>query len=359
MTAVLERELGTGEYLLPSAQARAAALARAAAACPGVLAPIRVWKRPDAVVAFTVSVVSGASLAELRAEHAFSLGECVAVGVGVAKALAAMHGERLAHGDVTAANVVVDGRTVTLVDTMGALVDGAEATPAGDVAALGLLLRSLADEQAAPVIEAWTAPLHAADPAERPTAAHAAAALALCSPPQAVRKPAAPVAAAIRSGAVPRTVARAEDRWWRVEKAAKRLSPLAALAVLGTFAGVGLMPAVAATEGPEHAAVVLTERRIEALAQGDAAALAELTIPDSEAAAANPEAIEAFVGLELKAVTAEVISATETEAVVEVTSELSGYSVGPGEHPPATVTAVLELSLTRQGWLVGRILPAR
>jgi len=358
MTAVLERELGTGEYLLPSAEARAAALARAAARCRGVLAPSRVWKRPDAVVAFAVPVVPGASLAELAAESALTLGECVAVGVGVAEALAAMHAERLAHGDVTAANVVAHGRTVTLVDTMGALADGGGASPEGDIAALGTLLRVLANPQAAPAIEAWTAPLLADDPAERPEAAHAAAALALCAPPEQLRKPVSPVAAAIRSGALPRTAARRQDRWWRAERTAKRLSPLAALAVVGTFAGVGLMPAVAEGEGPQQAAVVLTERRIAALAAGDAQALVELTVPDTEAAAANPDRLDPFVGLAAQNISAEVISESETRAVVKVTSRLSGYSVGLEEHPPATVTAVLELSLTRQGWLVGRVLPA-
>ena len=355
MTATLERELGTGEHLLPSAQARAAALSRAAAACSGVLAPSRVWRRPDAVVAFSVPVVPGASLAELGAERALTLGECVTVGVGLAKALAAMHAERLAHGDVSAANVVVDGKHVTLVDTMGALADGGGASPDGDVGALGELLRSLADEHAAPVIKAWTAPLVAGG--DRPQAAHAAAALALCAPAEPLRKPASPVAAAIRSGAVPRTVRRAADRWWRVERTAKRVSPLAALVVVGAVAGAGLMPAMAADPDPMQAAISLTERRVEALAEGDAQALATLTVPGGEAAAANPGSLEPFVGLRAERVSAEVLSATQAQATVKVTSQLSSYSVGLEERPAATVTAVLDLSLTQEGWLVERVLP--
>ncbi len=194
MGTYLERELGIGSDLLTSAAARAAALARASGRCRAVLSPSRVWERPDGVVAVSMPVAPGASLAEVRANRALTIGECVLVGVGVADALAAMHAERLAHGDVSAANVVVSGRRVSLVDTMGALCHergtmgyvaperAKGATPAGDVYSLGALLRALADVQAAPIIEAWTAPLLANDPEVRPSATHAAAALARCAP---------------------------------------------------------------------------------------------------------------------------------------------------------------------------------
>ena len=90
-TPHLERELGTGSDLLTSAQARAAALARAAATGHGVCVPSRVWRRPDAVVAFAVPVIPGVSLSELGSYRPLSVGECVTIGVGVASALAAMH----------------------------------------------------------------------------------------------------------------------------------------------------------------------------------------------------------------------------------------------------------------------------
>ena len=120
------------------------------------------------------------------------------------------------------------------------------ATPQSDVFALGMLLRALADAQAEPVIEAWTAPLIADDPTKRPSAAHAAAALARCAPAMAVRAPEAPVVAAMRAAVVARTVPTRQDRWWRAQKLSVRLAPLAGLAVLAVMSGAALVPAMAA-----------------------------------------------------------------------------------------------------------------
>jgi hypothetical protein len=400
MTDSLEREIGAGGDLLPSALARSAALARARVRYAGVLAPAKVWRRPDGVVAASFRVTQGASLAELTERRRLSVGECVTVGVGVATALAAMHSERVAHGDVSAANVIVAGRAVTLADTMGALGEergtpgfaaperARGATDAGDVFALGMLLRSLADPDAEPVMRAWTEPLLAADPGQRPTAAHAAAALSRCAKPEPVRGLAAPVAAAIRAGGVARTVKRPEDRSWRAERMALRLSPLAVLVAVATVTGAALVPSLAvapttlgahhppaqspqtvplaagALDSPEDAAMELVAQRVAALAEGDGNALLGLSLPGSPAAEADLETAQSlaegtveFAGLSLDRVTARQISTTPGGAIVEVTSALSGYSVGQKKVAAGEATAVLELRLTQRGWLVERILP--
>lgn len=363
-----------------------------------MLVPSAVMRRPDGMVTFNVPVAPGASLGETRAVRALTLGECITVGVGIADALAAMHAERLAHGDISAANVIADGLRITLVDTMGAMraergtpgfvaperVEGA--SPAGDVYALGMLLRFLANADALPVIDAWTAPLIAPEASERPTAAHAAAALARCAPAVPVAPLRAPVTSAMRAGALPRTEATAADRWWRVERTALRLTPLAALAVIGAISGAALVPTVAtglarerapqriadpaipvaaaALVPPDEAAVDLAADRVEALAAGDANALRALSVPGSPAASADAATASsladgdlAFDGLELVDATARLQRATPGGAIVEVRSVLSGYSVGPTEVPEGAATAVLQLRLTQRGWLVERILP--
>jgi len=364
-----------------------------------VLAPARVVRRPDGVVAASFTAAPGASLAETTGVRRLAVGECVTVGVGVANALAAMHAERLAHGDVSAANVLTDRRSVVLVDTMGALADergtpsfaeperSAGASAAGDIFALGMLLRSLADAEAEPVIEAWTAPLVADEPSHRPSAAHAAAALARCAPASSVVALGAPVVAAIRAGGAERTQKRPEDRWWRAERAAVHLAPLAGLAVVAAVTGAALVPSVAsaperlvsaprvqapasvplsaaALEAPADAAASLAKRRVDALSSGDSAALMALSMPGSGAAAADAATVAAladgslkFDGLELVDVQAQIRSATPGGAVVEVTSTLSGYSVGHEAHPAGEATALLELRSTQRGWLVERILP--
>ena len=401
MADFLERELGSGGDLLTSAVARAAALARAGAACRGVSVPLRVRRRPDGVVAFDVPVAPGASLAEIRAGRALTLGECVTVGVAVAEALAAMHAERIAHGDVSPGNVVVAGKRVTLVDTMGALNDergtpgyapperDRGASPAGDAYALGAMLRSIADLAATPAIEAWTEPLLADDPSPRPAAAHVARALARCAAPEAIAVPTAGVAAAMRAGALPRTLKRSEDRWWRAERTAIRIAPLAALGVAAAATGWGLMPAVAANDtpravaseanvdapitmpvsaaaqiGPVDAAVAITVLRVATLAEGDAAGLRALSLEGAPAARADAETVAGlasgtlvFEGLEVVRVDAELDHMTIGGAIVKVTTELSGYSVGHEAVPAGTATALLELRLTQRGWLVERILP--
>lgn len=399
MGAPLERELGRGGDLLTSATARAAALARAREACKGVLAPSQVWRRPDGVVAVRFPAMPGASLVELGAAGSLGVGECVGIGVGVAEALAAMHAERLAHGDVSAANVMASGRTVALVDTMALAEERGTAgfvapertsgaSPAADVFSLGMLLRFLANDEARPVIDAWTAPLLVSEPASRPTAAHAAAAIARCARAEPIRSLDAPVAASMRAGGLQRTVKTRRDRWWRAQKASVRLAPLAVLAVLAVISGTALVPAVAANrdalqeqaaavEAPmtiplsapaRESATVAAERlarsRIAALATGNGAALLALSAEGSQAQAGDVETAAkldagqlTFDGLELADTSAVVASATPGGAIVTVTTRLKPYSVGPERHEGGTATATLELVLTQRGWLVERILP--
>ena len=90
------------------------------------------------MVAYDAPAAVGASLGAVRSQGTLTVGQCVTVGVGVAAALAAMHAERVAHGDVSAKCVFVDGKRVALAGTMSALEDGRTgASPADDVAALG------------------------------------------------------------------------------------------------------------------------------------------------------------------------------------------------------------------------------
>jgi hypothetical protein len=322
-----------------------------------------------------------------------SVGECLTVGVAVADALAALHAERIAHGDISAANVMVSGRRVAVVDTMGALCEergtpgfaaperATGASVAGDVFALGMLLRNLADSEALPVIVAWTAPLLADDPLARPSASHAAAALARCAPTEPIRALEAPVAAAMRAGAVERTVATRRDRWWRAQKLSLRLAPLACLAVFGAISGPSLLPAMtggpspraqaavpavrtAATTLPDAAAQDLARARIEALAAGDGAALLAVSAPgspsahaDAEIASALTDGTLAFEDLALLEADARTVDSMPGKATVEVTTTLSDYSVGQEDVPGGTATATLELVLTQRGWLVERVLP--
>jgi len=406
----LERDLGVGGDLFSSAVARAAALGRANERCSAVAVALRVRRRPDGVVAFDVPVAVGSSLAEVLADRTLTIGECVSVGVALADALAALHAERLAHGDVAPANVLVSGRAITLVDTMGALGDergtvgfasperNSGATPAGDVFALGKVLRAAADGRAAPIIEAWTAQLLDSDPDARPSAAHAARALAMCAPAESIRAPQTPVVSAMRASVTPRTMGRAEDRWWRLQRQAVKVAPAFALAVVAAIAGAGLVPAVAeglgrgpgspartetpahadtstrdheslpvgaaALTGPTQAAEDLTRRRTQALAEGDARALRAVTLPGSPAAVGDAETAAAlesgalrFQGLLLEDVSAELVATTPGGAIVAVTSEFSGYSVGPTSVPAGRVDARVELRLTQTGWFVERILP--
>lgn len=410
MQPTVDRVLGRGDGLLDASRARAAALA--SADHPGVVVPLGVANGPDGVVIARFPVVPGASLAEATQTRRLSLGEVVTVAIGAADALAAMHRVHVAHGDLSAANVMVRGREVSLVDTLG-VVEGdastlayaaperaAGPTPAADVYALGALLREIADDAAAPAVEAWTEPMVRIDPATRPPAHEVAIAFTRCGAALPVEAPTAPVVDAMRAGAAERTVRLASGRVWRLERAAVHTAPLIAMVAIAVPVALTLIPdaraaarapeailqathaavtqaeptlaahapgqTVVIPEDPVHAAVYLTESRVAALASADPVALEEVTLPGSPAAHQDAETAAklasgelAFVGLNPPRVSASLVEATTDGAVVEIVTESAAYEVrtaGEQTQMPAAIThAVLELRLTQQGWRVERV----
>lgn len=88
-------------------------------------------------VGFWMDLVSGRTLEELAQGHGFSTEEAAQVGVALSRALAAVHGQGVLHGDIKASNVVrTDGNgTIVLID-FGAGRPLAD-EPAGDTDALG------------------------------------------------------------------------------------------------------------------------------------------------------------------------------------------------------------------------------
>ncbi len=105
----------------------------------------------DGRVGLWMELVRGRTLAEiLTADGRFSAGEAAGIGHEVCRALAAVHAEHLVHRDVKAQNVMRDaGGRIVLMD-FGAghtplylapeILAGGEATMAGDLYALGVLL---------------------------------------------------------------------------------------------------------------------------------------------------------------------------------------------------------------------------
>lgn len=134
---------------------------------------------------------AGGSLAEVLAERgALEPGEVVTVGVPLASALAALHGQELVHGAVTPANVLLsqDGRPLLSDFGLAVLLDpGSLAGPADDVQALGALLAGVLDTNAPPALRQCVGRALAADPAVRPTAGELTTALRSVGPPAPVR----------------------------------------------------------------------------------------------------------------------------------------------------------------------------
>lgn len=286
--------------------------------------------------------VPGADLRTVAAGRgSWSPGEVVTVLVPLAEALAELHGAGLAHGDVSAGNVVIDtdGRPV-LVDVVcsdGPTERGTPgfaapersegAGPPGDVyalASLGLhLLGPINENDEDDDGVALRACLRAAACTEqraRPSASQLACDIyALCAP-RALRLP----EAAVLTQLALRRLAGGEGESLLTERAPRRprgrhrrprgrRGPLLAAAlvlalsvcttVVGAMArggaaeapGVSADPAgqpggvpVAGLDTPAPAAAVrLTAARGEALAAGDAARLAQVTIPGSPAAQAD------------------------------------------------------------------------
>ncbi|MGO1509661.1 MAG: protein kinase domain-containing protein, partial [Actinomycetales bacterium] len=180
---------------------------------------------PGARAAFVTGTVPGASLASVRtARGSLTLPEVAGVLTDVGSALAHLAAAGVVHGDVSPANVVVDtAGKVVLVDLVGDVaieegtpghvpperLAGGPATAAGDVYALGMLVRGLAPGDAE--VEALTARACDEDPARRPTARALAARAAELGARAGVRLPASAsmAGALLREGALREATVRA------------------------------------------------------------------------------------------------------------------------------------------------------
>lgn len=326
---VVTRLVGTGGEVLAKVTERVRQLR--AIDYPGVLTPVGVGVAEGDQVVVRVPWLDGVDLAELETRRGpLSAGECVWLGVRLARALEHMHALGIAHGDVSPSNVVIVEDNVVLVDTVAGCLDDEQgtvgfrapereahgATAAGDVYSLGALLRwAVADNERMP-IEAWTAPLVVREAGNRPPVQVSERALASCAPEQPLEVPArSEIVSAVRARASERTIripAGRTTRWRRaglrvamgvavvaalvaivvavprLVDAAKPASANAAQDVervgeeVFASAGADTSPvAVGAQVGtvlvaqpgtmvtPADAAVELTEQRIEALAHGD------------------------------------------------------------------------------------------
>lgn len=410
----LKRSLGQGAALAAMARERAHVLTQIAH--PGVLVPESVDVVHDDV-SVTMPVVAGIDLSVLeRLRSPLTAAECIWLGIHIADALAAMHRAGLAHGDISPANVMVDGRTVTVVDTMGGCRSDEHgtagfasperpqgATVASDAYAVGALLRWAVASVDRPLIEAWTAPLMSAEPHRRPSLAVTATALRCCIEPMAVTVPHAEVDVLVRPGRGVRTQRLASGRSWRWRRRAVR----AAVAVGGMAAAIAIVmvggPAVdswAAQRGavtvstpppvyatpivresadvpsgalstyhdPEAAAAELTRLRFAALAANDGKSLRTLVSGDA-ATAADVRTLAVrletnvirYAGLEAEVLGAELVDHTATRAAVKVTADISAHTIhGEASRTvePYREQAILDLRWTDGRWAVLHARPA-
>jgi hypothetical protein len=380
--------------------------------------------------------VRGADLRTVRAGRGeWSAGEVVTVVVPVAEALAVLHAAGLAHGDVAPGNVVIDadGRPV-LVDVVCSDGPTERGTPgfaaperaegvsaAGDVYALGRVGLWLAGDDA----DAWSGDevgrLHgcltaaaAAEPRERPSAADLARDVYAACPPEPVRLPEPAVLAqlALRrvAGGDDLLTERAPPRPRGRHRGPRGHRPalVAAVVVLGAVVCVatvglargglatdraaaadgrptteGIRPVAPLDVDPVAAAVRLTVARAEALAAGDTAGLARVTVPGSSAAVADRRAAARLGGVSGSA--AVVVHAVarrpgcpedrmggmgphggcvrvELAAWVGAVGASSGADEPEGAPPDGAPAAprrvVLVLRATVDGWRVSEVEPA-
>ena len=326
--------------------------------------------------------VPGADLATVcAARGAWTPAEVVTVLVPLAGALAALHARGLAHGDVSAANVVLrpDGRAV-LVDlicgddpaeggTPGVAaperVTGARAP--GDVhalARLGLLLlgthrsrdrQTASDAVAVPVgraeVVACLEAATSAEPEHRPDATQLASSLYAACRPAPVDIPDAAVLARAALRRLAESPSAERTTWVRPRPRRERgrhrrtrrrgavllaatttvlVLVLVAVVVVSVVAGGGHERGRQGMAGPQEAAVRLTLARADALASGDVWALRDVTVVGSRAAAAD-------------AVTARVmqVNAPSRDDIRE--SALGG---GPARRPSVEILGVERLPST-------------
>lgn len=328
------------------------------------------------------------------------MGECVTLGIAAATALAAMHKAGVAHGDVSATNIMVSAARVTLVDTMAGASPLEHGTPGfaaperaagasapADVYSLGRVLLSAVRHADRDRLDAWVQPMLAPDPAVRPSAAMVARALESCAAPEPIERPMLGVADAMRAQALSATQVRTERRssgtWWRVRRRLVRWGSVAGICLVvaalafvvvprllpaantGGDASVGQAVPVqpTAAEPVAQAARDLTLARFSALADGDAQALLATTALDSPAReelaqlATALEAGELLVeGLTATVDAVEVIEGSGAGATVRVAYSLSAHTVWRGDeqssYEPYTQTIDLDLVWLDGRWLV-------
>lgn len=394
--------VGRGDRCVNDVRARVEALRRVAH--PGLMIPadVRLDHSGDVVVATPRAVGMDLS-AVIRARGSLTAGECVAVGMDVADALAALHAGGLAHGDVSLANVVITPRRAVLIDLIGGPDErgtdgfspaerGHGATAAGDVYSLGRVLMAIVTPADRDRIAAWARPLLVETPESRPSAAQVSIALRTCADPAPVTVPELGVAAALRSLArdpEASTLKTAEGRGWRIRtQTVRAFAALLALVVTAiafivvsaaTDAAVMKapddpvvalpLPATMIATTPADAAVALTLARFAAIGAGDADRLEATTTASSPARAADESLVgqlEAgavrFGGLDVDVVSTEGLPSDGDDAVVRIVYRISDYTLtlGSDVETVAAVTATADLTLRWSpgcGWQVVSVDP--
>lgn len=381
---------------------------------PHVAVPSELVMEDDVVVAY-FEARDGVDLRELLEDRGgLSAGQCVELGVSVARALDSLHGAGLCHGDLSPANIVLERGEAVLADTLGGIAHGSRGTPgfasperpdrpsaAGDVFSLGRVLEWCVSPADAARLAPWIAPLMEREPSSRPTAHAVAIALRGCAEPAPLPRPARPdVVRSLRLRASGSTEERPAGRGWRLRRTLTRVAALAgaaavcagavavgAVLIVGSaeqppevpVARVSVAPAASSAPGLEaapastddlaadaaQAATELTYARFAALVDGDGQALLGTMAAGSEAragsedlAAALDSGEMAFESLAVAVVEAEVISVTAAAATVVTRYEVQDYSVVvDGTIEPRdgfAETAVLRLERD-DSWLVASV----
>lgn len=373
---------------------------------PGLCVPDGIGLGPDGAVLATMPRVKGeTALALSRSRKGLSVGECVAIGIDVAEALAALHDKDLAHGDVSPANIVVSPTRAVLVDTLSgarpkergtpgfsAPERAVGATPAGDVYSLGRVLEALVDETGRDRIAAWAEPLCRPEAVTRPTASVAARALRDCADPVPVSIPNTPVEVAARARAIGSgdgTLRLPEGRVWRVRRAVVSWSrrvgfAVGAVLVVLLFARIvgALLPdgsgpsflishpvsAGVQASVPDEAAVALVEARVEALVSADPEALFEVTTIDSVAREADTSIADRLVsgdlryeGLSVEVLEAETLDNGRDWATVRISYRKSAHVVLDEDRrvevPEADLRVDVDIAWDDGTWRIERTRP--
>lgn len=308
---------------------------------PALAAVREVIALPGERAAVTSELIEGADLAVvLGARGSLTRSEGARVLQDVGSALACLHGAGLAHGDLSASNVMVStGGGAVLIDLVSELTQsgtppwaaperesGGPATPASDIYSLGMLLRSCADGGAllGQALERVLGDALVTDPGARPSARMLAARAPEIARPGVIELPdgARLAAGALRAAAATPTrthTSRSAHKRARTGRAGTRAAAsravlLRMLAVVLLLA-VGLggawalrataalagstpaqVPAVQAMGSEELTGIVvgLVQARDEAIEAGDAQALAATSAEGSGAAQADAEILAAL-----------------------------------------------------------------